>query len=641
MSVFKRAFKWCTECNIPLIQKDCGKFLAEKLENGKNGLRTKKHVVVDFPFRIKPVGKNEYKMYKDFFVNKIAIGGKGEDEAKKEREARFPKILYRSRNFLYSEMSKGRAHFKLAPAQDEKTKDWKLTNRKLEIDEVYNQTSIRRSQCKINGYFWEDPEYRQRLIDGNIQKLKKLHAEAIKFIIRVAKKKQRYKILASFSGGKDSAVTAYLVKKALGKVSLLFINTDIEYQETVDYIKEINEKHCDIFGKVIEAKSKNDFLALSKKLGPPSRIMRWCCSTQKAAPANQYYSTLSTRVLSFDGIRSEESNGRADYPREHQNTKLQKQYSAYPILNWTEIDVWLYVLWKNLPLNPLYEEGFARVGCWACPNNGTFDTFLFEKIRPEKAKIWLKHLEDFSTSISKETDHNYSEDWIYGQYWKSRRVKHQNQIIGDITQSNSDEFETMETEDSFTKHQDDFSLENAFDNETNPCKQAEMMVISLDYPLTSDSYDHLKIFGQTKEISIGNRTLIKIEGKKFTIQYFEGSNKLQYKILEENNHKKQILRGRLIRQLNKSFNCIKCAACVGLCPKGAITVVNDEFIVDSAKCTHCLECTSSKLLRMGCVALHYKSHRLLIDGKERKTKLSTARLTQHSVLEGESQFLDA
>jgi len=631
-----RAFKWCTECNIPLIQRECGKYLTEKLERGKKGLRTKSHIVIDFPSRVKPVGRKEYKMYKDLFVNKINIGGKGEEETKKEREARFPRILYRSRNFLYSEMSRGLAHFKLALVNDENTNDWKLMNRKLEIDEIYNQTSIRRSQCKINGYFWEDPDYRQKLIEGNIQKLEKLEAEAIRFIKKDAKKKRGYEILASFSGGKDSAVTAHLVKKALGEISLLFSNTDIEYQETVDYVREIDEKYRSIFGKVIEAKSKNNFLALCKELGPPSRIMRWCCSTQKAAPANQYYSTLFTSTLSFDGIRREESNARAEYPREHQNTKLQRQYSAYPILNWTEIDVWLYTLWQNLPLNPLYEEGFARVGCWACPNNGLFDTFLFEKIRPEKAKKWFKHLQDFSKSISKETDHNYTEDWIYDQVWKGRRVKYHNRIIGDISYSNPNEFETMETDDSFTKHQDDFSKEKSFDNELNPCKQAEMMVISIDYPLTSDSYEFLKIFGQPKGISIGNRTLIKIEGKKFTIRYFEGSNRLQYKIFEKNKHKKQILRGRLIRQLNKSFNCIKCAACVGLCPNGAIKVINDEFVVDSTKCTHCLKCTSGELLKMGCVALHYKPDRLLID---RKVKSSTTRLAQLSVLDEEFQLL--
>ena len=78
-------------------------------------------------------------------------------------------------------------------------------------------------------------------------------------------------------------------------------------------------------------------------------------------------------------------------------------------------------------------------------------------------------------------------------------------------------------------------------------------------------------------------------------------------------NEQKILRGKLIRQLNKSNNCIHCAACVGLCPQGAITVKGNTYSVDDSKCVFCLKCTSGELLKMGCVALHYKPDRLLID----------------------------
>ena len=39
-----------------------------------------------------------------------------------------------------------------------------------------------------------------------------------------------------------------------------------------------------------------------------------------------------------------------------------------PIRKWTELDVWLYTVWKKIPVNPKYKKGYSRVGCHcACP----------------------------------------------------------------------------------------------------------------------------------------------------------------------------------------------------------------------------------------------------------------------------------
>lgn len=617
-------FKWCLDCHIPLIQSKCG------------NSRTIPHKVVDFISRVKPVGKKEYQMYKALFINNSDAESEYtiDDESKKDRAKRFPKILYRSRNLLYSEMSEGTPHFKILLQGKYDIETWGLTNRSIILHDIKNY--FKRSKCKeINGYFWTDPEYQKKLIEGNKERLEKLEKRAIKFINWVYDKKKDFRTFVSFSGGKDSAVTAYLVNKALrnslGSVPLLFSNTDIEYQETVDYVREFN------LGKVIEVKSKNKFLDLCNKLGPPSRTMRWCCSTQKASPVNQYYSTINTEILSFDGIRREESNLRAEYPRHHQNTKLQRQYSAYPILDWSEIEVWLFTLWRNIPLNPLYDEGFARIGCWACPNNGLFDTFLFEKIKPKMADYWFKKLRTFSESISNEHDHTYEHDWIYQGKWKGRRVKYHNELIGEISQQDLsfENFDIVDPAGTISK-MDEFNDESLFENESKPCSQTSVMVVSLDRPLKEDSFEFLKVFGDSKRILIGNQTLVKIEGQKYSIQYVENSNKIKYRILEKEKNERKILRSRLIRQINKSFNCIKCASCVGLCPKGAITVIDNRYEVDSSKCINCLECTSSNLLSMGCVALHYKPDRLLVDRNVTKASLKV----KHSSKMGtESQLL--
>lgn len=41
-----------------------------------------------------------------------------------------------------------------------------------------------------------------------------------------------------------------------------------------------------------------------------------------------------------------------------------------PILDWTDEDVWNYIRANNITYNPLYDEGFTRVGCVGCPLAG-------------------------------------------------------------------------------------------------------------------------------------------------------------------------------------------------------------------------------------------------------------------------------
>ena len=43
--------------------------------------------------------------------------------------------------------------------------------------------------------------------------------------------------------------------------------------------------------------------------------------------------------------------------------------------------------------------------------------------------------------------------------------------------------------------------------------------------------------------------------------------------------------------INQS-KCIKCGACVNMCPVQAISVVNGEVVIDSEKCIECGTCAS-------------------------------------------------
>ncbi|MHA1756121.1 MAG: phosphoadenosine phosphosulfate reductase domain-containing protein [Promethearchaeota archaeon] len=533
---------WCRKCDIPLLGPKC--------------FGCGEHSTLHFPTESKPVFRIEYKYLLEAAKNDHLIDVR-----------RFPKVLFRHKNNLYSDISESQVHYKI------KVKDNDLTA-KNEAGELFLSLieNIQPRRSKIEEFFLDSEEYMEKIIKSNLPYLKAIENESIDFIKNVSKKYKNYFQICSFSGGKDSSVVAHLVKKALGKITVVFSDTGIEFMETKKYAKEYGKQ----FGDFVYLDKLVSFKYMCETLGPPSRTIRWCCFTNKGAPFGKYYAEIPyKKVLSFDGIRFRESNSRSLFSRERDNTKYEKQFSAYPILDWTALEVWLYIFWRKIPYNPLYEYGFARIGCWACPNNTNYDWFLFSKSHPKKNREWFKFLNDFRKIQTQKVGDNREYDLSYIEKgdWKSRRVKY-NTIPNLI----------------------DLSINN------------NIYEFTLKYPIRKELREFFAIFGK---ISESDDSKIDIRNKDLIISYYEGKN--QIRIIINNNKRKIELLKSLLRQINKSYNCINCGACVGSCPQGAIYLDDSHVLrINQEKCIHCYICAGTKFLDRSCIALHYKEKRIYI-----------------------------
>lgn len=58
------------------------------------------------------------------------------------------------------------------------------------------------------------------------------------------------------------------------------------------------------------------------------------------------------------------------------------------IVDWSDEDVWEFINMYNVPVNPLYEEGYRRVGCVGCP----MSTRKAEELdaNPKYKAMWLR-----------------------------------------------------------------------------------------------------------------------------------------------------------------------------------------------------------------------------------------------------------
>jgi len=251
--------------------------------------------------------------------------------------------------------------------------------------------------------------------------LEKKEQDCIKYL----KKFKKDKIYTCFSGGKDSLVAFDLAFKS-GIKNVVFCDTTIEFQENLDYLDEV-EKFYNISIERISAPCS--FFDLVQKIGFPSRSYRWCCKVFKFSPLSIF--AREKKILSYiTGLRSEENKRRSKYKKKDKNHQISAN-RINPILDWSKQEVWSYIRKYNLPVNPLYNLGFNRIGCWPCPFKTNLDWKLIKKSFPNKYATLQKTLR----SIYKECEGigiNNLNDFIENNKWACYSRPQNSELKGKI-----------------------------------------------------------------------------------------------------------------------------------------------------------------------------------------------------------------
>ena len=78
----------------------------------------------------------------------------------------------------------------------------------------------------------------------------------------------RLPVNVSFSGGKDSLASLILSRKVLTRIEVLFINTGLEFPETVEYVHEFCRSHK---LRLQEIKAESSFFEQLHNFGPPAK----------------------------------------------------------------------------------------------------------------------------------------------------------------------------------------------------------------------------------------------------------------------------------------------------------------------------------------------------------------------------------
>ena len=414
-------------------------------------------------------------------------------------------------------------------------------------------------------------------IEANKIRYDDISSEAMSYIIKASEGYDPTSMFVSFSGGKDSTVTSHLVRTALSNPSVIHIfgDTTLELPDTIEYVKRFKQENRKT-PMLTSRNDQQDFFELCKEFGPPSRMLRWCCTIFKTGfISKRIDSTFKNKktIRTFYGIRRNESKSRSNYNREEDSPKISKQKVTSPIIDWLDYDIWLYILSTGIDFNDAYRLGYSRVGCWCCPNNSRWSQFLTLVYFPELSKKFNQILYDFAVSMGK------TDPWEYvtSGGWKARSGG-----AGiDRSKRVAIEFKPCATD------------ESSFNYELNK-------------PISEELYEFFKPFGRLN-FDMGNKRLgevyvldIKTNEPLLKLQGRIGTTTLRITILKKpiaKRTKTVEIELKFKCQITKFQLCTGCHACETICKHGAVSLVkipgtisDYQYQIDDNKCVRCTEC---------------------------------------------------
>lgn len=174
------------------------------------------------------------------------------------------------------------------------------------------------------------------------------------------------RVVASISGGKDSAALSLHLLELGIEHDRVFIDTGWEHPLTYEHLRgELTHKLGPI--TEIRAAKQMEELVLHKAVFP-TRLRRFCTELLKVKPMQAHFVTRADAGednVNAVGIRGAESASRAGLTEWEWSETFDCE-TWRPLMTWTEEQVILIHKRHGVMPNPLYLKGATRVGCWPC-----------------------------------------------------------------------------------------------------------------------------------------------------------------------------------------------------------------------------------------------------------------------------------
>lgn len=170
---------------------------------------------------------------------------------------------------------------------------------------------------------------------------------------------------ASSLAVEDMVITDVIAREHLN-IGIFTLDTGLLHAETLALLDKLDQVYPNIHierfqpnqadaDRYVENKGKFAFYESVE-------LRRECCHIRKIEPLNR---AIQGADAWLTGQRREQSATRTELPfAEQDKSRGIDKYN--PIFDWSENDVWAYILANNVPYNDLYHQGFPSIGCDPC-----------------------------------------------------------------------------------------------------------------------------------------------------------------------------------------------------------------------------------------------------------------------------------
>jgi phosphoadenosine phosphosulfate reductase len=154
----------------------------------------------------------------------------------------------------------------------------------------------------------------------------------------------------------ECVVLVHMLQRVRPGLPVLFLDTFHHFAETYVYRDEITARwNLNLI----------NLRANQPQVGLWQESTQACCGRHKVEPL---FRALQDYDVWFTGLRRDQSPSRANLqeiePFALPTGKTLRKVS--PLATWTTKDVWTYAKQHDIPLLPLYAEGYTSIGCQPC-----------------------------------------------------------------------------------------------------------------------------------------------------------------------------------------------------------------------------------------------------------------------------------
>lgn len=200
------------------------------------------------------------------------------------------------------------------------------------------------------------------------------------------------RVIASVSGGRDSAALSLHLCELGIEHERVFMDTGWEHPLTYEYLRG---PLTAALGPITEIRASETFTELVNRKGMfPNRVTRFCTEELKIKPMQRYLTALvdgplfsrAPDIVNAVGIRRAESKARSEMPEWEWSNGFDCE-TWRPLVEWSSADVLAIHERHGLALNPLYALGASRVGCWPCIHARKSELAMIAKVDPKRIGV--------------------------------------------------------------------------------------------------------------------------------------------------------------------------------------------------------------------------------------------------------------